>query len=204
MMVWSSCSLVFTTSFQSSFQIFTLSCVIIFVMVRQNAWNLKSSLVGNVSFHLHSYIFKKNSRLAQLRNKSLNLEQRFFLKHLSNLELREYCLFATILQKSLDLANQVPFIIQSWVKIYYGCNQRRYPMRPHPPLPPPSIIVMTLAIATSKTSLLFHLAHINKGHHAPTMHMPYMPNVSARYQCLHLNPRLRYRSSSLISFVPTN
>jgi hypothetical protein len=37
------------------------------------------------------------------------------------------------------------------------------------PMPPP------------KTSFFFHLAYINEGHDAPTMHMPHTPSVSAHY-----------------------
>jgi hypothetical protein len=48
-----------------------------------------------------------------------------------------------------------------------------------------------------------HLACINKGLDALTLHMPHMPNVSPHYQCLCLSPRLKHRFLPLIPFIPT-
>jgi hypothetical protein len=61
-----------------------------------------------------------------------------------------------------------------------------------------------IANASLKISWLFHLPHFNKGPVAPTLHIPCMPHIIAQYQCLHLSPRLKHRSLSLIPFVPTS
>jgi hypothetical protein len=65
-----------------------------------------------------------------------------------------------------------------------------------------TLSIATLTNVTLKTSLVFNLAHINKGLDAPTQHMPHTSIVSAYYQSLHLNLKLRHRPSSLIPFVP--
>jgi hypothetical protein len=67
-----------------------------------------------------------------------------------------------------------------------------------------SMIVATFINATLNTSWLFHLAYINTGPNAPTIHIPLTCNVSANYQCLYLRPRFKHWPSSLIPFVSTS